>query len=136
MSYKVFTQVVIEIYNEGKFTGGGSDANKAGHHPLHGSDDGALEVYGHVERQPHEDARGGADVGVQHRQRSDFARCERRSAVEAGPTHPQKPSATKHVYNVVMREMLPVLPMPWPHLSINITNTNQLYMTIHTFSPL
>ena len=47
------------------FTCSGSDTNEAGHHSLDGSDDGGLFEEDYVKPSPDEEARGGADVGVE-----------------------------------------------------------------------
>lgn len=96
----------VEIFRGGTCAGG--DADEAGHHALHGTDDGRLAEEDDVEAGPHEEASGGANVGVEHGDRRRDVGSVWRAAVEPGPSHPQQPATRDHQQDVVRREPLTV----------------------------
>ena len=99
------------------YTCGGSDADQAGDHALHGSKGGGLAEENSVKNEPRQQAGGGADVGVKDGQRCVDARHVRISAVESRPPHPQQPRSCQHHHHVVRRwKPLPVLFRPGTHL--------------------
>lgn len=48
-------------------------------------------------------------MGVEDGQRCDPTNSERRTAIEPGPTQPQEPRTSQHVYYIVRWEVLPVV---------------------------
>ncbi|THU67722.1 hypothetical protein C4D60_Mb05t27710 [Musa balbisiana] len=94
----------------------GSDADEAGDHSLDGSDHGRLLEEDDVEARPHQEAGGGADVSVEHRQGGVDVGGVGVAAVEPRPTHPQQPGSRQHQQHVVGRKPLPVLGGPRPDL--------------------
>ncbi|URD71901.1 hypothetical protein MUK42_36233 [Musa troglodytarum] len=96
----------------------GSDADEASDHSLHRSDHrGLLEEDG-VEARPDKKAGGGADVGVEHRERSVYVGGVGVAAVEPRPPQPQQPGSGQHQQQVVGDKPLPVLGRPRTDLSI------------------
>ena len=94
----------------------GGDADEPRHHALHGADDGRLAEEDDVEAGPGEEARRGADIGVEHGHGRHDVGGVGRAAVEPGPSQPQQPAAGDHEQDVVRREPLPVALQPRAHL--------------------
>ena len=95
----------------------GRDADKPGHHALHRADHRGLAEEDDVEAGPGQEARRGANVGVEHGDRRGYVGGVRRATVEAGPAEPEQPAAGDHEKDIVRREPLPVALQSRAHLS-------------------
>ena len=77
-------------------TSGRSDGNETGDHALDGADNGWSLEEDHVHGDPGEQARGGADVSVQHGHTSVGTGGVRISSVEAVPACPEDARSDQH----------------------------------------